>query len=134
MGSRIGTKLTLAAVCAFALAAVPALAAVSGPAKIKPGTTASFHVSGLPKGKQLKIKLAASGGGGVIFRQKPTSDQSGNATVRFKVPFKYNVQINCNSVYAECQTKAWKNHQKATLKVCPLGGGACQTKGLRIRK
>jgi hypothetical protein len=127
------TKLIVLALCATALAAVPALAAISGPKTIKPGKKASFAVTGAGAGKSLTVKLVTNGKSGVIFRQKPVTDSKGGATVSFRVPQRYNVKLNCNSVYAECTTKAWTDGQKATLKVCPTGRG-CQSKALTVRK
>jgi hypothetical protein len=133
MGRRLAFKLTILAICASALAVAPALAAISGPGKIKPGNAASFHVTGLPKGATLSVKLAVSGGGGVAVRKSFSSNKSGAANVSFKVPTKYSADLSCNSAYAECPTKKWKDGQKVKLKVCARGGG-CQAKGLKIKK
>jgi hypothetical protein len=132
MGRLSGKLITLAAVVC-ALTAAPALAAISGPGKITPGSAASFQATGLPKGAALSVKLTVSGGGGVTIHKSFSSNQGGAATVSFKVPKKYSADLSCNSAYAECPTKKWKVGQKVTLKVCPHGGG-CQTKGLKIKK
>jgi hypothetical protein len=133
MGRRLSGKLIILAVCVSALAAAPALAAISGPGKIKPGTAASFHVTGLPKGATLSVKHTVSGGGGVAVHKSFASNKGGAANVNFNVPRKYSADLSCNSAYAECPTKKWQNGQKVKLKVCPHGG-ACQTKGLKIKK
>src|SRR3954447_15613818 len=133
MGSRFRISFAALAAALALVAAVPALAAISGPTQIKPGKRVSFKVTGAGASKQLTVKLATKGGGGVVLRQKPTTDASGKATVAFRVPQKYNVKISCNSVYAECETKPWKNGQKVKLKVCPTGGG-CQSRRLEIKK
>ena len=92
-----------------------------------------FHVTGLPKRSSLSVKLTVAGGGGVAVHKSFAANRAGAANVSFNVPRKYSADLSCNSAYAECPTKKWRNGQKVTLKVCPHGG-ACQTKGLKIRK